>query len=289
MELTVIVPARNEERVIGRCLDGLRRGMREGVEVIVADDGSTDATARVAAGCFPEARILRLPPRGSAPARESAIADARARRIAFLDADCVPDPGWLDAALRGDGIVMGRVRSERTFRARLLHVLDFGEFLDETPRDLRNFALLNLAGPTDLFRRIPLPDIDHSHDRLWSARLVRAGHRIRYDPAQAVLHAPPLAARALFRRHVSYARRFVAVRRIDPTLPGGRLLRLGALAAPFFAAGRLCRDLQRLARARRALGIGLSLPVYAAALAAFRALDLFVFARESFRRGRCQP
>lgn len=283
MELTVIVPARNEGRVIGRCLEALRRQMREDVEVIVADDGSTDATARVAAGCLPEARVLRLGSRGSAAARESALAEARAPRIAFLDADCVPDPGWLDAALRGDGIVMGRVRTEPTFRARLLHLLDFGEFLDGTPRDIKNFALLNLAGPADLFRRVPLPDIGHSHDRLWSARLVRAGHRIRYEPAQSVLHAPSLATGALFRRHVSYARRFVAVRRIDPTILGGHLLRLGPLAAPLLATGRLWRDLQRLVCARRALGIGLLLPVYAAALAAFRAMDLFLFARELFR------
>lgn len=289
MDLTVIVPARNEERLIGRCLDALRAQVRKGVEVIVADDGSTDATARVVAERFPEVRVLRLPHRGSAAARAAAIAEARAPRIAFLDADCVPDPGWIDAALRGDGIVMGRVRPEPTFRARLLHLLDFGEFLDATPHDLRNFALLNVAGPADLFRRVPLPDVAHSHDRLWSSRLVRAGHAIRYDPAQAVLHAPSLAPRALFRRHVSYARRFVAVRRIDPAFPGGRLLRLGPFAAPLLAAGRLWRDLQRLLRARRALGIGLSLPAYAAALAAFRALDVFVFARETVRRQGSSP
>lgn len=284
MDLTVIVPARNEERVIGRCLDALRAQARKGVEVIVADDGSTDGTARVVADRFPEARLLRLPPRGSAAARASAIAGARAPRIAFLDADCVPDPDWIDAALRGDGIVMGRVRPEPGFRARVLHVLDFGEFLGDEPGVLRNFALLNVAGPTTLFRQEPLPDVTHSHDRLWSWKLSRAGHAIRYDPAQSVLHAPVLSMGPLLRRRVSYARRFVAARRVDPTLPGGRLLGLGPFAAPLLAAGRLWRDLGRLFRARRALGIGFSVPVYATALAGFRALDALVFALESFRR-----
>ena len=67
-------------------------------------------------------------------------------------------------------------------------------------------------------------------------------------------------------------------------LPGGKLLRLGPLAAPLLAGGRLCRDLGRLVNARKDLGIGLSLPFYAAALVALRALDAAFFAREWLRR-----
>jgi len=283
MDLSVIVPAFNESRVIGRCLDALRLQSHAATELLVADDGSTDGTADLVAARFPEARVLRLSHRGSAVARHAALAEARGTRVAFLDADCIPDPGWLEAARSGHGIAMGRVRPEPTFRARLAAVLEFGEFLDERPRDLKNFALLNLAGPAAVFRGVPLPDVPHSHDRLWSSRLAREGHRIRYDPAQSVLHAPPLDGGALRRRRVSYARRFIAVRRVDPTLPGGRLLRLGPFAAPLLAGGRLWRDLGRLVHARRALGIGLSLPFYALALAACRATDTFVFARESLR------
>jgi glycosyltransferase involved in cell wall biosynthesis len=282
MELTVVVPAFNERRRIGRCLEALRQETSPEVEVIVADDGSTDGTPDEVAARFPGARLLRLPRRGSAAARIAAISEARGNRIAFLDADCVPDPGWVDAARKGGGIVMGRVRCEPTFRARLVAVLDFGEFLGETAADLANFALLNVSGPADLFRRIPLPDVPHSHDRLWAARLAREGHRIRYEPRQSVLHAPSLDA--FWRRRASYARRFVAARRIDPTLPGGGLLRLGPFAAPLFAGGRLWRDLQRLVRSRRALGIGPGLPVYAAALAGCRAVDMAVFARAASRR-----
>jgi glycosyltransferase involved in cell wall biosynthesis len=278
MEATVVIPAFNERRAIARCLEALLRQVSPGVEVIVADDGSTDGTPDEIGARFPGVRLLRLPHRGSAAARSAALAEARGARIAFLDADCVPDQGWLDAARRGDGLVMGRVRCEPAFRARLVAVLDFGEFLGETATELANFALLNVAGPADLFRRIPLPDVAHSHDRLWSSLLVRAGHRIRYEPAQCVLHAPPLDARAFWRRRTSYARRFIAARRLDPSLPGGRLLRLGPFAAPLLAGGRLWRDLGRLVRVRRALGIGSGLPCYAAALAGLRTVDMFLFA-----------
>jgi len=282
MDLTVVVPAFNERHAIGRCLDGLRRQTSAPLDLIVADDGSTDGTPDEVAARFPGVRVLRLPHRGSAAARIAAIAAARGERIAFLDADCVPDPGWVDAARKGEGIVMGRVRSEPTFRARLVALLDFGEFLGESVLELRNFALLNVAGPAELFRSIPLPDVPHSHDRLWAARLAREGHRIRYEPLQSVLHAPRLDA--FWRRRASYARRFIAARRADPALPGGRLLRLGPLAAPLLAGGRLWRDLGRLVRSRRALGIGPGLPVYAAALAGCRAVDMAVFARAALGR-----
>lgn len=282
MDLTVVVPTFNERHAIGRCLEGLLGQASAPLDVIVADDGSTDGTPDEVAARFPGVRLLRLPHRGSAAARIAAIAEARGSRIAFLDADCVPDPGWVDVARKGDGIVMGRVRCEPIFRARLVAVLDFGEFLGETAADLRNFALLNVSGPRDLFREVPLPDVPHSHDRLWAARLAREGRRIRYEPRQSVLHAPRLDA--FWRRRASYARRFVAARRLDPALPGGRLLRLGPLAAPLLAAGRLVRDIGRLVHARRALGIGLDLPLYAVALAGCRAADTFVFAHESLRR-----
>ena len=51
--LTVVVPARNEEKRLGRCLASLRPALRAGVvaDVVVVDGGSEDATAAVARRC----------------------------------------------------------------------------------------------------------------------------------------------------------------------------------------------------------------------------------------------
>ncbi len=45
--ISVVIPARNEEKVISRCLDSIRRNTYRKVEVIIHNDASTDNTARV--------------------------------------------------------------------------------------------------------------------------------------------------------------------------------------------------------------------------------------------------
>ncbi|MHC4579650.1 MAG: glycosyltransferase family 2 protein [Planctomycetota bacterium] len=287
LALSVVVPAFNEVRTIGRCLAALRRQERRDVEVLVADDGSRDGTADLVARWFPQVRLLALPHRGSAAARNAAVRAARAPRIAFLDADCVPCPGWLAAVLAHDdesAVYMGCVRPMPEFRSRLVALLEFGEFLALGRRPLQNFALLNLAGATDLFRRLPIPDVPSGHDRIWSWQLARRGVPIRFDPAQAVVHAPPTDATSLLRRHVSYARRFVRLRRHEPTLPGGWLVRLGPFGTPLIGAARLVRDGQRLWGARTTLGDHpLQMLPLALALVAGRCLDMVVMLEETLR------
>jgi GT2 family glycosyltransferase len=68
-------------------------------EVIVVDDGSTDATQSVLAELATEHQWLRVehqdPQAGPAAARNRGWRTARAPFVAFTDDDCVPDPAWL--------------------------------------------------------------------------------------------------------------------------------------------------------------------------------------------------
>ncbi len=67
-------------------------------EVIVVDDGSTDATAEVAEAAG--ATVVRLPvSRGLNGARNAGIETARAHVVAFTDDDCEPEPAWLERLL----------------------------------------------------------------------------------------------------------------------------------------------------------------------------------------------
>ena len=98
--ISVVIPARDEASRIGPCLDGLA-GDPDVLEVIVVDDGSTDATAAVAA-----ARGARVVTAGAAPAGwvgkpwalQRGLEEARGDVVVSVDADTRPRRGLAAAA-----------------------------------------------------------------------------------------------------------------------------------------------------------------------------------------------
>lgn len=102
-KISVVIPALNEEVVIGRCLNALAKNEfpKSAFEVIVVDNGSTDRTIEVAS-CFKDTltlKILKLEKVHISALRNRGAAEARGRFLAFLDADCLAPPGWLLSAL----------------------------------------------------------------------------------------------------------------------------------------------------------------------------------------------
>jgi hypothetical protein len=95
--LTILIPARDEEAVIGATVARLRMAFPD-AEVIVADDGSRDHTADVAeeAGAV----VLRLPRRGKGQALSAAERAAAPGALLLCDADL---SGELEPLLNGDG------------------------------------------------------------------------------------------------------------------------------------------------------------------------------------------
>lgn len=93
--VSIVVPVRNGVATVARCLDSIMAldypaGQRE---VIVVDNGSTDGTA-AAARAYP-VTVISHPQPGVAGARNAGIRAAHGEIIAFIDADCVADKGWL--------------------------------------------------------------------------------------------------------------------------------------------------------------------------------------------------
>ncbi|MFD2613111.1 glycosyltransferase [Paenibacillus gansuensis] len=89
-DITVIIPARNEEANLGPLLDSLQKQTVKAFEVLVVDDSSTDRTAAVAAaGGANVIQAAPLPPgwQGKAWACRTGAAEASGRLLLFLDAD----------------------------------------------------------------------------------------------------------------------------------------------------------------------------------------------------------
>jgi len=91
--ISVVLCSYNGARVIRRCLDALSRQDYPDYEVIVIDDGSTDATADIAAEF--DVTLVRTPNRGLSAARNEGLAHARGEITAYIDDDAWPDQDWL--------------------------------------------------------------------------------------------------------------------------------------------------------------------------------------------------
>jgi glycosyltransferase involved in cell wall biosynthesis len=108
--VSLVIPAYNEEQRLPGCLAALRRVLA-GAEIVVADDGSRDATARVAAAWG--ARVVKLEEnRGKGAAVRAGVLAARGEKVVVTDADlAVPPelvPGMLDLLGRADVVIGSR-------------------------------------------------------------------------------------------------------------------------------------------------------------------------------------
>ena len=88
--VTVIVPAHNAARTIGRTLDSVSAQTYKNLEILVVDDGSTDQSpniVRTHSRVDPRIRLIRQANAGVAAARNRGVSEARGSFVAPIDAD----------------------------------------------------------------------------------------------------------------------------------------------------------------------------------------------------------
>jgi cellulose synthase/poly-beta-1,6-N-acetylglucosamine synthase-like glycosyltransferase len=154
--VTIVVPAHNEERVIGGCLEHLLAldYPAERLDILIVDDRSSDETGRIAEGAAQtsDGRMRVLHRRAdAAPGKPAAIAEAlghvTGEILVFFDADYLPDPPLLKKLVAPFvdpqvGATMGRVVPYNTDRNLLTRLLDLerrgGYTIDQGARALWN-------------------------------------------------------------------------------------------------------------------------------------------------------
>jgi len=102
MKLSFVIPAHNEEKYIGQCLDSIFRELKNApydVEVIVVNNASTDGTREVAQK-YPGVIVIDEPAKGLVRARRAGFLGATGDLIANVDADTMLTPKWVDKVFR---------------------------------------------------------------------------------------------------------------------------------------------------------------------------------------------
>ena len=130
-EVSVIIPAYNRAASIGRALDSVLGQSVADIEVLVVDDGSTDATcAKVEAVADPRLRLLRhARNQGAEAARNTGIRAATAPFIAFLDSDDAWLPGKLATQL--SALQTAPAGQDVSCHGVYIHLLDHGVERDQ--------------------------------------------------------------------------------------------------------------------------------------------------------------
>lgn len=120
MLVSIIIPALNEAQNLGCAVP--RRA--DGIEVIVADGGSTDGTAQAALSMG--ASVVHAP-RGRGAQMDAGALASKGEILVFLHADSVLPQGWMDAmtaALRDERVVGGAFRLTIGSRGKLLRIVE---------------------------------------------------------------------------------------------------------------------------------------------------------------------
>jgi len=101
--LSLIVPVYNVAPFLPRFLEGLGSVSAATAEILVVDDGSTDACPQLLAEfarSHPHARVIRQPNGGLSAARNTGLETARGRYVAFADSDDWFEPGYYERLLK---------------------------------------------------------------------------------------------------------------------------------------------------------------------------------------------
>lgn len=279
--VTVVVPARDEEAFIDRCLDSVLAQTHRALQVIVVDGASTDGTAtrvRERARRDPRVELLINPDEIIPVSLNLALAAARARWIVRVDAHATVPPTYVATALdrlrsgrwaavggRKDGVGVtpageaiavamaspfgvGNSAYHYATDAREVEHVPFGAYAVEIARELGGWD-----------ERLTVnQDFEFDH------RLREAGHRILLDPKMTIHWHCRQSIADLFRQYRRYGWGKIAVVRLHPGSLKVRHLAAPALVGSWAAALALMLGGRRRAAASLVLPYAIGLGVASA-------------------------
>ena len=213
--ISVALCAYNAASTLAESLEATSRLQYPFFEVIVVDDGSTDATSEIAERYH--VRLIRTDNRGLSSARNTALQAAKGEIIAYLDSDAFPDPHWLTylalsfldseyVGIGGPNVVPTEAYGVEECVANApggpIHVLVSDTEAEHIPgcnMAFRRDALLEIGGFDPKFR-IAGDDVDVC----W--RLQERGWKLGFSPAAMVWHHRRATIKGYWKQQLNYGR-----------------------------------------------------------------------------------
>jgi cellulose synthase/poly-beta-1,6-N-acetylglucosamine synthase-like glycosyltransferase len=224
--ISVIVPMRDEEEHLERCLRALSKQSipREEYEILAVDDGSRDQSAAVARAAG--ALVISQQPSGPSASRNNGVRHARGEVVVLFDADCLAPANWIEELTRpivtgSADVTVGRYETDqKSAIARLIQLELNQRYRRMSRRPETDFVNSGASA----FRRQIL--LDHPFDESYrtagiedvdlSFRLAQQRFRMLFLPELAVRHSHPTRLRDLLKRKFIYASRAWALYRKYP-------------------------------------------------------------------------
>ena len=258
---TVVIPARNEERFIGRCLESVLAQTHQNIEILVVDGDSDDRTRAIVteiAARDPRVRLLDNPRRIVPSALNVGLAEAKGKWFVRIDAHATIGPTYVERALAHlrsgrCGAVGGRVDPVgETAAGRAIAVAMCSKFgignsvhhygvepveTDHVPFPAYSSELVRELGGWN-------EQLVVNQDFEFDWRVVQSGVRVLFDPALSITYFGQQSVRGVFRQFRRYGRGKVKVITMHPRSVRARhfaapaLVGALVLSAGFLASGR---------------------------------------------------
>ena len=214
--VSIVICAFNAASTLEECLRHVSALDYRPLEIVVVDDGSSDATAALA-GSFVNVRLVSIEHAGLGAARNAGYRAATSELVAYLDADAYPSPEWLyylalgmrEGGLGGVGgpnisPPSDPLAAQRVARASggPIHVLvadDRAEHIPGCNMAFRRAVLEELEGFDPVFTSAG-DDVDFC----W--KVLDQGYEIAFHPAAFVWHHRRGSTRAYLRQQRGYGR-----------------------------------------------------------------------------------
>ncbi len=98
--VSIIIPVKNGQKIIRRCLDSLKALNYPNYEIIVVDDNSSDETRQILTS-YSGIQVIETSGIGPSGCRNLGIKLSKGEYLAFTDADCLVHSEWLNELLKG--------------------------------------------------------------------------------------------------------------------------------------------------------------------------------------------